>query len=105
MVGALFLVPETTSLISFFGISAVVTAFLNYSLAVLPGLRNRTSPEEVRLRAWKDFRSTVVMALTWGYLITRGTFGRVVAAATVMMLVVVGGAIWIAKKSAGSEWK
>lgn len=103
MVGALFLFPETTSLISFFGISAIVIAFLNYSLAVLPRLTNRTSPDEVRRRAWKDFRSTAVMAAGWAFLIVWSPIGRVAAAVGGMTLIVVGFAIWIAKKSAGPE--
>jgi hypothetical protein len=103
IVGALFLVPETTSLISFFGISAIVIAYLNYSLAVLPRLSNRTGSEEIRRRAWRDLRSTAVMAAIWAYLITWTPIGRVVAAATIIMGAVVAFVIWIAKKSAGPE--
>jgi hypothetical protein len=101
--GALFLVPADTSLVSFFSISSIVIGFLNYSLAVLPRLRKQTSPDDVRRRAWKDLRTVALMAASWTLLIGWSPIGRVIAAVAIVMTAVVGGAVWIANKSARSE--
>ena len=103
VVGTLLLVPSDTSLLSFFGISVIAIGFLNCSLAILMRLRNRTVPDEVKRRAWKELRWATVMSGAWVLLIAQGTYGLVLAAVTALVLLVVGLAIWIAKKSVPSE--
>ena len=60
MIGAASLFPNAP-LVPFVAISAILTAFLNYSLVVFSRLRNRSRSEEVRRRAWKEYGSTSVI--------------------------------------------
>jgi hypothetical protein len=104
LVGSLFVVPGDTSLLKLAVVAAIVIAFSNYSLVVLPHATDKNNTEETRRRAWKEYRSTAMMAAAWVYLTSsRGQFGLILVAVCTVMMVVVGGAIWIAKKSAPSE--
>jgi len=95
------LAPNTPAL-KFLAVSAVAVAFLNYSLAQHPRLIDRLGSEETRRRAWKNYRSTLIMALVWIYLIIAwDRIGLIIAAVTATTLIVVAGVVWIAEKSAG----
>jgi hypothetical protein len=103
LVGSLFFVPGDTSLLKYAVVSTILIAFLNYSLAVWPAITGKKGSEDARKGAAKAYRSTAMIAVSWLFLIVfERQFGLIMIGVSVVVIIVVGGAIWIGKKSAAS---
>lgn len=91
--------------IQFGVIAAILIAFANYSLVILPRAMDKSKTDAARQRTWKEYGATVFSGATWIYLVAmEGRFGLIVAGVTCAMAIIVGGAIWIGNK-AGEQSK
>jgi hypothetical protein len=104
VVGLIFVLPPTTPAIPYLVVSGIVIAFLNYTVAVLPRLTDRTDPDRTS-RAWKDFRFTAITGGIWLYLVLFTSIGLITAIVTALAILVAVIAIWISGRIESSVAK